>query len=91
MYPLKHLTKEPGTEKPNLKSDNIDRANLLNKQFQLSPYHLNKFVFKKFVISTRYNTPNVIFISKNGVINLLLNLKANKAPGPRQIKPVVQK
>ena len=84
-----------------LKSNNTDKANILNKQFQsvfssTSPLTLKQTCLQKLrylnpALYCKYPQMNDITISKNGVLKLLGNIKADKASGPDLIKPVVLK
>ena len=87
-------------------SQNKDKANLLNKQFQsvfsqLSPLKLSQLCIDKLQdyfsvrIPKRFqcNYPKMheINIDLKGILKLLSNLKPDKAPGPGGIKPIILK
>ena len=87
-------------------SQNKDKANLLNKQFQsvfsqLSPLKLSQLCIDKLqdYFSVRipkrfqcsYPKMPEINIDLKGILKLLSNLKPDKAPGPDGIKPIILK
>ena len=89
-----------------LHSDNVEKANLLNQQFQsvfscLSPLRLGQLsaqiIQKLFHENIPENLQSLcppmpeIFIDPNGIIKLLANLNPNKAAGPDSIKPIILK
>lgn len=82
------------------KSDDKDKANILNQQFQsvftpMSPLTLSQSCISALKnsnvhsSSSKYPVMPEILISTNGVLKLLSNLKPHKAAGPDNIKPLV--
>lgn len=85
----------------NLKSNDKDKANILNRQFQsvfskTSPLSLAQCCLQQLYLLDpsrycKYPQMKDISISKSGVLKLLSNLKVDKAAGPDHIRPVVLK
>ena len=78
-----------------LTSDNLGKANILNRQFQsvfskVNPLSLSQ-LSEKILGKPKYPIMKDIVIDPNGVLKLLLNLKVDKAAGPDNIKPIVLK
>jgi len=78
-----------------LTSDNLGKANILNRQFQsvfskVNPLSLSQ-LSEKILGKPKYPIMKDIVIDPNGVLKLLLNLKVDKAAGPDNIKPIVIK
>ena len=85
-------------------SQNKDKANILNRQFQsvfsqLAPLKLGQICLDKLQQYFNQNIPEKfkckypqmpeIDLNLNGIIKLLSNLRPDKAAGPDEIKPVV--
>ena len=85
-------------------SQNKDKANILNRQFQsvfsqLAPLKLGQICLDKLQQYFNQNIPEKfkckypqmpeIDYNLNGIIKLLSNLRPDKAAGPDEIKPVV--
>ena len=98
------LISSPLKKDEQLCTDNVQKANLLNYQFQSvftpkSPLTLKQLCQQKvqdLQESGHYNPENVlpeaknkyIAISGNGIMKLLQGLKPDKAPGPDRIRPL---
>jgi hypothetical protein len=84
-----------------MKTNNIEKANILNKQFQSvftskSPLSLKQCCMKqlsKLLPSghSQYSHMPDITIDRTGLLKLLANLKPDKAAGPDRIRPVILK
>ena len=87
-------------------SQNKEKANILNRQFQsvfsqLSPLKLGQICIDKLQFYFNMNVPDKfkcnyptmpeICINQNGIIKLLSNLRPDKAAGPDEIRPIVLK
>ena len=87
-------------------SQNKEKANILNRQFQsvfsqLSPLKLGQICIDKLQLYFNMNVPDKfkcnyptmpeMCMNQNGIIKLLSNLRPNKAAGPDEIRPIVLK
>ena len=62
-----------------LKTDTLDKANICNRQFQLSSKSDDEIPSKG---TSPFTPMGEITVDPNGVLKLLNNLKIHKAPGP---------
>jgi hypothetical protein len=84
----------PLRDQGRLHTDPIDKANILNQQFQSvftkeNPLPLS--ALSKDKLPSPYPTMPEIQVTENGILKLLQNLNPYKAAGPDNIKPIILK